>query len=130
MIRSQLDAFNREDYRAAYHCAAPEIQAQFSLPEFRRMVKEGYPAIARSHSASFGRPQVRGSTAVVPVTVTGPEGVAVRYLYSMRQERKEWRIAGVEEVGKADPTPPGPANNRTDVVPGANLSNGIPHHEG
>jgi hypothetical protein len=130
VIRNQLDAFNRGDYRAAYRFAAPEIQARFPLPEFRRMVKEGYPAIARSRSVSLGRPEVRGSTAVVPITVTGPEGVAVRYLYSLHRERNDWRIAGVEEVGKADKMPPRPAGKETDTVRGANLFDGVLHHGG
>src|SRR5262245_60682149 len=56
-IRGQLDAFNRNDYRAAYRFAAPEIQERFPLPEFRRMVMRGYPQIARSRSAAFGRLQ-------------------------------------------------------------------------
>src|SRR5215210_5453928 len=50
VVRRQLDAFNRDDYRAAYRVAAPEIQAQFPLAEFRRMVESGYPQIARSRS--------------------------------------------------------------------------------
>jgi Domain of unknown function (DUF4864) len=96
-IRGQLDAFNRSDYRAAYRFAAPEIQEQFPLPEFRRMVERGYPQIARSRSASFGRPAVHGDTVAVPVTVTGQDGVTVHVTYLMRHEPGGWRVAGVDD---------------------------------
>jgi Domain of unknown function (DUF4864) len=95
-IRGQLDAFNRKDYRAAYRFAAPEIQEQFPLPEFRRMVERGYPQIARSRSASFGRPVAHGDAVAVPVTVTGQDGVTVHVTYMMRHERGGWRVAGVD----------------------------------
>jgi hypothetical protein len=106
VIQGQLDAFNRGDYRAAYRFAAPEIQAQFPLPEFRRMVREGYAPIARSRSASFGPPEVHGDTALVPVTITGQDGASTRYVYSLRRERTGWRITGVGDTRGAPGSPP------------------------
>lgn len=103
VIRRQLDAFNRGDYPAAYACAAPEIQAQFPLPDFRRMVEDGYPQIARSRSAVIGPPEVRGRQVSIPVTVTGRDGVTVQVVYLMRHEPEGWRVAGV-----AGQSPPGP----------------------
>jgi hypothetical protein len=104
VIRRQLDAFNRGDYRAAYQCAAPEIQEQFSLPDFRRMVEAGYPQIAHSRSATFGRAEARGHQVSIPVTVTGKDGVTVEVVYIMRHESGGWRVAGV--VGDRPPGPP------------------------
>jgi uncharacterized protein DUF4864 len=95
VVRRQLDAFNRGDYRAAYQFAAPEIQAQFPLPEFRRMVETGYPQIARSRSAAFGPVQAHGRFVDVPVLVTGQDGVTVRVRYMLRHEPDGWRVAGV-----------------------------------
>jgi hypothetical protein len=114
-IRGQLDAFNRKDYRAAYRYAAPEIQEQFPLPEFRRMVEHGYPQIARSRSASFGRPQVHGDTVAVPVTVTGQDGVTVRVTYMMRHERDGWRVAGVDDGRPPGRSAPGPEQPEGDA---------------
>jgi Domain of unknown function (DUF4864) len=114
-IRGQLDAFNRNDYRAAYRFAAPEIQERFPLPEFRRMVARGYPQIAQSRSASFGRPQIHGDTVAVPVTVTGKDGVTVHVTYLMRHERGGWRVAGVD--GGSPPGRPGPEEK-----PGSDVS--------
>jgi Domain of unknown function (DUF4864) len=96
VIRRQLDAFNRDDYGTAYRFAAPEIQAQFSLPQFQQMVQQGYPQVAHSRSAEFGPPEREQDTVVVPLTVTGRNGVIGHYLYVMRREKGEWRVAGVE----------------------------------
>jgi hypothetical protein len=106
VIRLQLDAFNRGDYRAAYRFASPEIQAQFPLTEFRRMVQTGYPQIARSRKAVFGAPEARGGQVNVPVTVTGQDGVTVRVLYMMRHIRGGWRVAGVAGEGPPGRQPP------------------------
>src|SRR6266851_8152770 len=95
-IRGQLSAFNRNDYRAAYRFAAPEIQAQFPLPAFQAMVERGYPQIAHSRAAAFGSPDIHGDTVTVPVTITGRDGVTVHVVYLMRHERNGWRVAGVE----------------------------------
>jgi hypothetical protein len=115
-IRSQLDAFNRGDYRAAYRFAAPEIQEQFPLPQFREMVERGYPQLARSRKATFGEPDAHDDQVSMPVTVTGQDGVTVRVVYSMRREPRGWRVAGVMNEppsgappgGEKPPTPPGP----------------------
>lgn len=110
----QLDAFNRDDYRAAYQFAAPEIQAQFSLPEFRQMVQRGYSQIAHSRSASFGRPVVHGESAVLRVTITGQDGVPAPFAYLMRREKGGWRVAGV----MSEHAPPGAAPAREPTTPG------------
>src|SRR6266542_7105622 len=116
VVRRQLDAFNRGDYRAAYRFAAPEIQAQFPLPEFRRMVESGYPQIARSRSASFSPAQVHGDQAEVPVAVTGQDGVTVRVLYMLRHDPHGWRVSGVSSEhpigGGTPPKPAAPARAR------------------
>ena len=95
-IRGQLDAFNRDDYRAAYRYAALEIQERYPLADFRHMVQEGFPQIAHSRVYSIGPSDLRGDEAVVPVSVTGKDGVSLRVVYWLRHERTGWRVAGVE----------------------------------
>lgn len=107
VIRHQLAAFSHRDYRGAYRLAAPEIQAQFPLPEFRRMVEEGYPQIAHARSASFGAPHVEGDTVIVPVIVTGSNGEMAFFLYTMRRGNSGWCVAGVER-DHTFVTPPAP----------------------
>jgi hypothetical protein len=96
VIRHQLAAFSHNDYPTAYRCAAPEIQAQFPLSQFRRMVEQGYPQIAHARSASLGTPAIHGDTVIVPVSVTSAEGGAAFCLYAMRHYESGWRVAGVE----------------------------------
>jgi hypothetical protein len=121
VVRLQLDAFKRGDYRAAYRFAAPEIQAQFPLAEFRRMVESGYPQIARSRMASFSPAQVHGDQAEVPVKVTGQDGVTVRVLYMLRHDPDGWRVSGVESdhpIGSGRPPKPvAPARERNAAEP-------------
>jgi hypothetical protein len=96
-IRSQLDAFNRNDYGEAFHFASPELREHFTLPEFRQMVERGFPRIAHSRKAVFDAAVVRGDMAMVPVTVTGQDGLETRYVYEMHREGSGWRVAGVGE---------------------------------
>src|SRR5436305_12162989 len=77
-IRGQLTAFQRGDYRAAYRFAAPEIQQQMPLPEFRRMVESGYPELARWSRLTLGPSDRRGDTVGVPVAVIGKHGSPAR----------------------------------------------------
>jgi tetratricopeptide (TPR) repeat protein len=105
VIQHQLDAFNRNDYRAAYGFATPAIRAFFPLPEYRRMVEQGYPQIARSRAASFGRLEIHGDRATVPVTVTGRDGVTVKVVYDLRHLRDGWRVDGVVDAGPSRSVP-------------------------
>jgi hypothetical protein len=124
-IRSQLDAFSRDDYPAAYAFASREIQEQFPLTQFRQMVERGYPQIARSRAALFGDPMFHEEYVSVPVSVTGQDGVTAHVIYSMRREQDRWRVAAVllnhppdgPAAGKEEPPPesgPG-AERRSDA---------------
>jgi Domain of unknown function (DUF4864) len=95
-IRGQLEAFNRNDYRAAYRYAAPEIQEMYPLSAFRRMVEEGYPELSQWRQLSLGVSSVHGDTVAVPVAVTSKNGTLAHFIYSMRHEATGWRVAGVE----------------------------------
>jgi len=95
-IRRQLEAFNRNDFHAAYRYAAPEIQEMYPLADFRRMVEAGYPELAHWRQLSLGVSFVRGDTVTVPVAVTPMNGTLAHFLYSMRHEATGWRVAGVE----------------------------------
>ncbi len=108
-VRGQLDAFKRNDYAAAYRFAAPEIQEQYAPTRFREMVEQGYPQIAHSRSAEFGRPTVDGPAVHLPVTVTGEDGVTAHVVYEMRHEPGGWRVAGV--VGEGPPGAPPSLDN-------------------
>lgn len=98
VIKSQLAAFRDDDYVTAYTFAAAGIKAQYPLAAFERMVKNGYPVIARFKSAEFGVVRDNGETAVVNVEVEGESGNVVHYQYFLRKEETGWKINGVIAV--------------------------------
>jgi hypothetical protein len=106
-IRGQLAAFQRGDYRAAYQFAAPEIQEQMPLADFRRMVEAGYPELARWSRLTLGPSQRRGDTVGVPVAVTAKDGSPARFVYWMQYEVGGWRVAGVERAHPSGGPRPG-----------------------
>jgi hypothetical protein len=98
VIDSQLSAFRKGDYTGAYAFADSALQAQVSPAVFEHMVKSGYPAIARSRSASFGVSLDNGTEAVVTVGVMSQSGHLLKYHYLMHHEKDRWKISGVVRI--------------------------------
>lgn len=97
VIESQLAAFRSDDYPKAFEFAASSLRTQMSLPDFERMVKTGFPFIARNTASQFGVILDNGDSALVNVTVLGG-GRARHYQYVLLHERSGWKIAGVMET--------------------------------
>jgi hypothetical protein len=97
VIRQQLEAFRRNDYAAAYTFAASAIRAQFPMQAFEKMVRTGYPLIAKSTDVSFGISLDDGERAVVTVRITAGEK-AETYQYLLERDGDDWRIGGVEKL--------------------------------
>ena len=96
MIVRQLAAFRAGDYRTAYSFASQEIQSLFDLPAFERMVKGGYPQIARSTDAWVTEVNLAPNGRLfVRLRIRGADGVFVQALYEMVWEEGSWRINGV-----------------------------------
>lgn len=95
VIESQLTAFRDNDYARAYSFAAANIREQFPLAEFETMVKQGYPIIAESQSATFGIAFDNGRQALVVVSVHGRDRSVSRYNYMLLREKDGWKINGV-----------------------------------
>lgn len=106
VIESQVRAFGRGDWAAAFGYASPSIQAMFGDPErFSRMVMAGYEAVARPRVFEFEPPQMIDGRPTQPVYVVGPDGVPKRALYFMeRQPDGSWRIDGVVLLPLTDRT--------------------------
>ncbi len=95
-VLRQLEAFRRGDFDTAYGYASEEIRGIFDREAFERMVRGGYPEIARSASA----PVVESAAApnghvYLGVRIWGPNGRAVDATYELVQEGGGWRINGV-----------------------------------
>ena len=74
----------------------------FDREAFERMVKGGYPEIARSTFALVSRTEVAPDGHVyVNVKIRGANGNSIEALYDMVRENDGWRINGV--VTKPDP---------------------------
>jgi hypothetical protein len=104
VIQEQLDAFNRDDYDAAYRFASRRIQFKFSRAEFELMVKGGYPQIAKSRRAVVGAISFSDEDrAAASVRITGKDRVTITANYRMVQEDGKWKIDGVERVEERRP---------------------------
>ncbi|MFQ5520947.1 MAG: DUF4864 domain-containing protein, partial [Candidatus Methylomirabilia bacterium] len=96
VIMQQLAAFKAGDYRTAYSFASLEIKALFDLLAFERMVKTGYPQIARSADAWVTEVKhVLDGKLHVYLTIRGADGVVVQALYEMVWEEAGWKINAV-----------------------------------
>jgi hypothetical protein len=101
-IMKQLDAFRHGDYDAAYGYASADVKQVFDRPAFERMVKNGYPEIARSTFAVVAESEVApDGHAYLRVKVRGANGNSIEAVYDMVWEGGRWRINGV--VARPDP---------------------------
>lgn len=99
VVEAQLAAFRADDYGAAYALAAANLQRRFSAPLFERLIKRGYPALARHTRTELGL--VRGDgqdRAEVVVSVYDGREQQADFRYLVVRQRAGWRINGVEPV--------------------------------
>jgi hypothetical protein len=86
-IRSQAEAFGRDDAAAAYSYAAPAIQGMFPRPEtFMNMVRNGYAPVYRHKSFEFGDARVADGTITQQVHIIDADGVPWEALYTLAQQ--------------------------------------------
>jgi len=95
-ILGQLEAFRRGDYDAAYTFASESIRQIFDRESFERMVKTGYPEIARSAGAMVNQATIAPSgRAYLIMKIRGANGSRIEAIYEMVWEDDRWKIAGV-----------------------------------
>src|SRR3954471_10246622 len=76
VIRSQEQAFGRDDGAAAYSHAAPAIQGIFPDAEtFMAMVRNSYPPVYRHKSFEFGEVRTAGGKIAQRVHILDADGV-------------------------------------------------------
>ncbi len=84
VIRSQVEAFSRDDAAAAYSHAAPAIQEIFPQADiFMSMVRNSYAPVYRHKSFDFGEARVADSTIVQRVHIVDAEGIPWEALYTL-----------------------------------------------
>jgi hypothetical protein len=96
VIRSQEQAFARDDAAAAYAHAAPAIQETFPQPDiFMAMVRGSYAPVYRHRSFEFGEARSADGRIAQRVHIVDGDGVAWEALYTLeRQPDGSLKITG------------------------------------
>ena len=84
VIRSQVEAFSRDDAAAAFSHAAPAIQEIFPQADiFMSMVRNSYAPIYRHKSFDFGETRVSDGTIAQRVRIVDADGIPWEALYTL-----------------------------------------------
>jgi hypothetical protein len=84
VIRSQVEAFSRDDAAAAYSYAAPAIQEVFPQADiFMSMVRNLYAPVYRHKSFDFGEARVADGTIAQRVHIVDADGIPWEALYTL-----------------------------------------------
>jgi Domain of unknown function (DUF4864) len=87
VIRSQEEAFSRDDAAAAYTFAAPSIRSWYRTPEtFMYMVRNGYAPVYRHRSFEFGEATILDGKIMQQVHIIDADGVAWEALYTLEPQ--------------------------------------------
>ena len=87
VIRSQEQAFSRDDAAAAYSFAAPQIRRIFPNADiFMSMVQNGYAPVYRHRSFEFGEARVEGEWVAQRVHIVDQDGQGWEALYTLEQQ--------------------------------------------
>ena len=87
VIRSQAEAFSRDDAAAAYSYAAPAIHGLFPQADiFMSMVRNSYAPVYRHKSFEFGEARVEGSWIAQRVHIVDANGEAWEALYTLEAQ--------------------------------------------
>jgi hypothetical protein len=87
VIRSQEQAFSRDDPAAAYSYAAPAIRGVFPDAEtFMAMVRNSYAPVYRHKSFVFGEAHVSDGKIAQRVHIIDADGVPWEALYTLEQQ--------------------------------------------
>ena len=87
VIRSQEQAFGRDDAAAAYSHAAPAIRQLFPQADiFMSMVQQGYPPVYRHKSFEFGEARSADGRIAQRVHIIDANGDAWEALYTLEQQ--------------------------------------------
>jgi hypothetical protein len=87
VIRSQAEAFSRDDAAAAYAYAAPAIHDLFPQADiFLSMVRNSYAPVYRHKSFEFGEARVLDGTIAQRVHIIDADGIPWEALYTLEQE--------------------------------------------
>lgn len=103
VIRSQTEAFLRDDLDTAFTFASPAIKRLFGTPDrFGEMVREGYPMVWRPSDIRFGELRAIAERLWQRVIVIDGAGRVHALDYEMIQTGDGWQINGVQLLPAPD----------------------------
>lgn len=103
VVMQQLEAFRQGDFDRAYTFASSMIQGMFDRGAFERMVRGGYPEIARAAEAALSRSTLAPNGNVyLYLKIRGANGQRIEAVYEMVWEDGSWKVNGV--VTRSDPS--------------------------
>ncbi|MBT3305889.1 MAG: DUF4864 domain-containing protein [Alphaproteobacteria bacterium] len=96
VLKNQIAAFQRDDGRAAFSFASPDVQDQYGSPDtFLNRFSTAYKAVYRPQSVTFLNLAYSRGRLVQRVLLLGPDGNAVIALFPMVQvDDGTWRMDG------------------------------------
>ena len=105
VIRSQEQAFSRDDAATAYSFAAPEIKRIFPDANiFMSMVQSGYAPVYRHKSFEFGEARSEGNWVAQRVHIVDANGEAWEALYTLEQQADgSFKITGCTLLKAGEP---------------------------
>ena len=87
VIRSQEEAFSRDDAAAAYTFAAPGIQSMYQTPDtFMFMVRSGYAPVYQHRGFEFGEAKTYEGKIYQQVHIIDANGDAWEALYTLEPQ--------------------------------------------
>lgn len=87
IIRSQVEAFSRDDAATAYSYAAPAIQGMFPQADiFLGMVQRNYAPVYRHKSFEFGEARAVDGKIAQEVHIVDADGVPWEAMYTLELE--------------------------------------------
>lgn len=96
-IRSQITAFQADDFAKAFTFASPNIHMLFGTPEnFGKMVREGYPMVWRPSDVTMMELRFIGGAFWQRVRVTDGKGQSYLMDYQMVEGPEGWLINAVQ----------------------------------
>jgi hypothetical protein len=103
VIRSQIEAFQRDDFATAFTFASPVIQGMFGNPDnFGAMVRQGYPMVYRPAEVTFDAQVERGERTYQRVILRDAQGAYHAAEYEMVRNQSGWKINGVQVLKLPD----------------------------
>jgi len=110
VIRSQEQAFGRDDAATAYSFAAPAIRQLFPRPEiFMDMVQNSYAPVYRHKSFEFGEARTEGNWIAQRVHIVDANGELWEALYTLEQQGDgSFKITGCSLLKAGEAVAPAP----------------------